>query len=45
VTILQNADKEIETIQKQMAKLKEFKRGLMQVLLTGEKRVVYEQEV
>jgi len=45
VTILQNADKEIETIQKQLEKLKEQKRGLMQVLLTGEKRVVYEQEV
>jgi type I restriction enzyme S subunit len=38
-SVLSAADKEIETLQKQLEKLKEQKRGLMQKLLTGEIRV------
>ena len=38
-TVLSVADTEIETHQKQLAALKEQKKGLMQQLLTGKKRV------
>jgi type I restriction enzyme S subunit len=37
--VLNNCDREIELLQKQLAALKEQKRGLMQKLLTGEIRV------
>ena len=40
--ILSSADKEISILEQQLAKLKEQKRGLMQVLLTGKKRVKLE---
>lgn len=39
--ILQTADKEIELLQNKLEKLKEQKKGLMQVLLTGKKRLNY----
>ena len=39
VSILQIADKEIELLQKKLNYLKEQKKGLMQVLLTGKKRL------
>lgn len=39
--ILSSADKEIELLEKQLDKLKEQKKGLMQVLLTGKIRVKY----
>ena len=45
VNVLQNADKELETLQKQIEKLKEQKRGMMQVLLTGQKMVKHEQKI
>ena len=38
-TVLQNADKEIQLLKNKMGKLKEEKTGLMQVLLTGKKRL------
>ena len=38
-SILVNADKEIELANKKLARLQEEKRGLMQVLLTGKKRI------
>ncbi|MBN2893629.1 MAG: restriction endonuclease subunit S [Bacteroidales bacterium] len=38
--ILTTADKEIETLEKYLSKLQEQKKGLMQQLLTGKKRVV-----
>ena len=38
-SVLINADKEIELANKKLARLQEEKRGLMQVLLTGKKRV------
>lgn len=38
--ILQTADKEIELLEKQLTQLELQKKGLMQVLLTGEKRLV-----
>ena len=38
-SVLVNADKEIELANKKLARLQEEKRGLMQVLLTGKKRV------
>jgi type I restriction enzyme S subunit len=37
--ILSAADKEIDFFKKKLASLKEQKKGLMQVLLTGKKRV------
>jgi type I restriction enzyme S subunit len=38
--VLQVADKEIEVLKRQLAKLKEQKKGLMQQLLTGRKRLL-----
>ena len=38
-SILVNVDKEIELANKKLARLQEEKRGLMQVLLTGKKRI------
>jgi len=38
--VLQTADKEIELLKAKTEKLKEQKRGLMQVLLTGKKRLI-----
>jgi type I restriction enzyme S subunit len=38
-SILEHADKEIELANKKLARLQEEKKGLMQVLLTGKKRV------
>ena len=38
--ILQTADKEIELLEKKLEAFKTQKKGLMQVLLTGEKRLV-----
>lgn len=40
-TILMESDKEIEIQKQKLARLQEEKRGLMQVLLTGKKRVIY----
>lgn len=37
--VLQAADKEIQTLQSKLDKVKEQKKGLMQVLLTGKKRL------
>lgn len=39
-TVLVNADKEIELANKKLAKLQSQKRGLMQQLLTGKKRII-----
>ena len=39
-SVLVNADKEIELANKKLARLQEEKRGLMQVLLTGERRII-----
>lgn len=39
--ILQTSDKEIELLKAKLDKLKEQKKGLMQVLLTGKKRLKY----
>lgn len=39
-SVLVNADKEIELANKKLARLQEEKKGLMQVLLTGKKRVI-----
>ena len=39
-TVLTNADREIELLEQQLADLKQEKKALMQVLLTGKKRVV-----
>ena len=39
-TVLTNADKEIELLKQQLANLQQEKKALMQVLLTGKKRVV-----
>ena len=39
-TVLTNADKEIELLKQQLADLQQEKKALMQVLLTGNKRVV-----
>jgi type I restriction enzyme S subunit len=39
--ILQTADKEIELLQSKLEKLRKQKKGLMQVLLTGKKRLNY----
>jgi len=38
-SVLSVTDKEVEVLQKQLEKLKKQKKGLMQILLTGEKRV------
>lgn len=43
-SVLSAADQEIETHQKQLKALKEQKKGLMQQLLTGNKRVIVEPE-
>ncbi|MFC6204812.1 hypothetical protein ACFPZK_08840 [Psychrobacter urativorans] len=39
-TVLTNADKEIELLEQQLANFQQEKKALMQVLLTGKKRVV-----
>ncbi|WP_256932892.1 restriction endonuclease subunit S [Psychrobacter sp. BF1] len=39
-TVLTNADQEIELFEQQLADLQQEKKALMQVLLTGKKRVV-----
>ena len=38
-SVLNDADKEIELAKKKLARLQEEKKGLMQVLLTGKKRM------
>ena len=38
-SVLQTADKELQLLKSKMEKLKEQKKGLMQVLLTGKKRI------
>jgi len=38
--VLQTADKEVQVLKSKLEKLKEQKKGLMQVLLTGKKRLV-----
>ena len=42
-TVLTNADREIELLEQQLAGLQQEKKALMQVLLTGKKRVVDEE--
>ena len=42
-TVLINADKEIELLEQQLADLQQEKKALMQVLLTGKKRVVVDE--
>lgn len=44
-TVLTNADKEIELLEQQLADLQQEKKALMQVLLTGKKRVMVDGEV
>jgi len=44
-TVLTNADKEIELLEQQLADLQQEKKALMQVLLTGKKRVVVDGEI
>ncbi|WAI86648.1 hypothetical protein SC65A3_00091 [Psychrobacter sp. SC65A.3] len=44
-TVLTNAHKEIELLEQQLADLQQEKKALMQVLLTGKKRVVVDFEV
>ncbi|MGP5514783.1 restriction endonuclease subunit S [Psychrobacter alimentarius] len=44
-TVLTNANKEIELLEQQLADLQQEKKALMQVLLTGKKRVVVDGEV
>lgn len=44
-TVLTNADREIEHLQQQLADLQQEKRALMQVLLTGKRRVLVDGEV
>ncbi|WP_201584300.1 restriction endonuclease subunit S [Psychrobacter immobilis] len=44
-TLLTHADKEIELLEQQLADLQQEKKALMQVLLTGKKRVVVDGEV
>lgn len=44
-TVLTNADKEIELLEQQLAGLQQEKKALMQVLLTGKKRVIVDGEV
>ncbi len=43
-TVLTNADKEIELLEQQLADLQQEKKALMQVLLTGKKRVKAEKQ-
>ena len=43
-TVLTNADREIELLEQQLANLQQEKKALMQVLLTGKKRVVVDGE-
>ncbi|MGP5314934.1 restriction endonuclease subunit S [Psychrobacter faecalis] len=43
-SVLTNADKEIELLEQQLADLQQEKKALMQVLLTGKKRVVVSGE-
>ncbi len=43
VSVLTNADKEIELLEQQLADLKQEKKALMQQLLTGKRRVKVEQ--
>ncbi|WP_201572357.1 restriction endonuclease subunit S [Psychrobacter nivimaris] len=43
--VLTNADKEIELLEQQLANFQQEKKALMQVLLTGKKRVVVDGEV
>ena len=43
-TVLTNADKEIELLEQQLVDLQQEKKALMQVLLTGKKRVVVKGE-
>ena len=43
--VLQAADKEIQLLKTKTEKLKEQKKWLMQVLLTGKKRLNYDYEV
>ena len=43
--VLTNADKEIELLEQQLADLQQEKKALMQVLLTGKKRVVVDEIV
>jgi len=42
VQILSSSDKEIKLLRSKLGKLKEQKKGLMQVLLTGKKRIKYD---
>ena len=44
-TVLTNTDKEIELLEQQLADLQQEKKALMQVLLTGKKRVLVDGEV
>ncbi len=44
-TVLTNTDKEVELLEQQLADLQQEKKALMQVLLTGKKRVVVDGEV
>ena len=44
-TVLTNADREIELLEQQLADLQQEKKALMQVLLTGKKRVVVDEAV
>ena len=44
-TVLTNADREIELLEQQLADLQQEKKALMQVLLTGKKRVLVDGEV
>ncbi len=44
-TVLTNADKEIELLEQQLADFQQEKKALMQVLLTGKKRVVVDGAV
>lgn len=44
-TVLTNANKEIELLEQQLADLQQEKKALMQVLLTGKKRVVVDKNV
>lgn len=43
-TLLTNADQEIDLLEQQLADLQQEKKALMQVLLTGKKRVVVDGE-
>ena len=45
VKIIENADKEIETQKQKLSAMQAQKKGLMQVLLTGKKRVRADRRV